>query len=89
MNYSKTLGFNLCYIKFRLVDITGNLLDSVKMIKRFMGKSLKRVEVEDGNIRGTLFIPSGQGPFPGVIDFSGTGGGINEQKVEFLLVLDS
>lgn len=74
-------------IGIRLSNITGKLLDSVKLIKRFMDPSLKRVEIEEAGIRGTLFIPPGEGPFPAVIDFSGTGGGINEQKVNFPIFL--
>ena len=50
------------------------------MVKRFMDKSVKRIEVEEDRMRGTLFIPKGAGPFPRILDFSGIGGGINEQK---------
>uniref|UniRef100_A0A1I7SZI6 Alpha/beta-hydrolase n=1 Tax=Caenorhabditis tropicalis TaxID=1561998 RepID=A0A1I7SZI6_9PELO len=31
-------------------------------------------------ITGTVFKPPGDGPFPTIIDISGTGGGLNEQK---------
>ena len=37
----------------------------------FMGKGLRRIPVKSGSIRGTMFIPPGNGPFPGKL-FSST-----------------
>ena len=33
--------------------------------KSFMADGVKRVPVREGRIRGTLFLPPGDGPFPG------------------------
>ncbi|KAI1895472.1 hypothetical protein AGOR_G00106620 [Albula goreensis] len=37
-----------------------------------------RVPVKEERIRGTLFIPPGEGPFPGVLDLYTFGGGLSE-----------
>ena len=33
--------------------------------KWFMADGVKRIPVREGRVRGTLFIPPGDGPFPG------------------------
>ena len=40
-------------------------LTSTTMQKWYMSERVKRVEVREGRVRGTLFIPPGNGPFPG------------------------
>ncbi|KAM6464030.1 acyl-coenzyme A thioesterase 1-like [Liasis olivaceus] len=46
--------------------------------RRFLGEGVKRIPVREGRIRATLFQPPGKGPFPGIIQVSGTGGGLPE-----------
>ncbi|KAJ8289413.1 hypothetical protein GJAV_G00001030 [Gymnothorax javanicus] len=46
----------------------------------FLGDGVKRIPVREGRIRATLFIPPGEGPFPGVIDLGGTVGGLLEYR---------
>ncbi|XP_025889212.1 acyl-coenzyme A thioesterase 1-like [Nothoprocta perdicaria] len=46
----------------------------------FMQDGLQRVPVREGRIRGTLFLPPGDGPFPGIIDLYGVGGGLPEYR---------
>ncbi|KAM3936662.1 acyl-coenzyme A amino acid N-acyltransferase 1-like [Leptodactylus fuscus] len=41
---------------------------------------VQRLEVRQGRIRGALFIPPGEGPFPGVIDIFGAMGGLVEVR---------
>ncbi|KAB7506096.1 Acyl-coenzyme A thioesterase 4 [Armadillidium nasatum] len=43
-----------------------------------MTEKTTRIPVREGRLRGTLFIPEGEGPFPGVIDLFGTAGGLIE-----------
>ncbi|XP_070577259.1 bile acid-CoA:amino acid N-acyltransferase-like isoform X2 [Ptychodera flava] len=43
-----------------------------------------RIPITQDDIRGTLFIPNGSGPFPLVIDLWGGGGGIYEYKSSLL-----
>ncbi|XP_036405730.1 acyl-coenzyme A thioesterase 1-like [Megalops cyprinoides] len=44
----------------------------------FMIEGMRRVPVEDGRVRGILFLPPGPGPFPGVVDMYTLGGGLSE-----------
>ncbi|XP_068254341.1 acyl-coenzyme A thioesterase 1-like [Nyctibius grandis] len=46
----------------------------------FLRDGVRRVPVREGRIRATLFLPPGSGPFPGVIDLYGTGGGLPEYR---------
>ncbi|XP_007886311.2 acyl-coenzyme A thioesterase 1 [Callorhinchus milii] len=46
----------------------------------FMREGVKRIPVREGNIRGTLFVPPGDGPFPGVVDMYGSVGGLIEHR---------
>ena len=45
-----------------------------------MHPRLVRTEIEENGFCGTLFKPPGNGPFPTIIDISGTGGGLHEHK---------
>ncbi|XP_066470137.1 bile acid-CoA:amino acid N-acyltransferase [Tiliqua scincoides] len=45
---------------------------------------MQRISVRHGRIRGALFIPAGQGPFPGVIDIFGGIGGLIEFRASLL-----
>ncbi|XP_063145926.1 acyl-coenzyme A thioesterase 1-like [Candoia aspera] len=46
--------------------------------RRLLADGVKRIPVREGSIRATLFQPPGKGPFPGIIQVSGTGGGLPE-----------
>ncbi|EGT30316.1 hypothetical protein CAEBREN_09253 [Caenorhabditis brenneri] len=58
--------------------------------RRLLHPDVERIEVETlfpsdsasnkPKVSGTIFKPPGSGPFPTIIDISGTGGGLNEQK---------
>ncbi|XP_074146172.1 acyl-coenzyme A thioesterase 1-like [Sminthopsis crassicaudata] len=50
----------------------------------FLRPGVKRIPVREGSLRATLFLPPGSGPFPGIIDISGTGGGLFEYKASLL-----
>jgi len=41
------------------------VVSSVTFQKWYMAEGVKRIPVREGRIRGTLFIPPGDGPFPG------------------------
>ncbi|KAL9979727.1 hypothetical protein ACROYT_G017434 [Oculina patagonica] len=59
-------------------------LSSVTFQKWYMADGVKRIPVREGRIRGTLFLPPGEGPFPGVIDLLGGAGGLVEFKASLL-----
>ncbi|KAK6054313.1 Acyl-CoA thioester hydrolase / Bile acid-CoA amino acid N-acetyltransferase [Cooperia oncophora] len=64
-----------------LLDCSNRELARLPIRKHFMHPKLERTEIEEDGFCGTLFKPPGDGPFPAVIDISGTGGGIHEHKV--------
>ncbi|KAK7477484.1 hypothetical protein BaRGS_00031308 [Batillaria attramentaria] len=45
---------------------------------------VKRMEIEEGQVRGTLFLPPGEGPHPGVIDMFGAAGGLMEIRASLM-----
>ncbi|XP_011232180.1 acyl-coenzyme A amino acid N-acyltransferase 2 [Ailuropoda melanoleuca] len=78
--------------------VTLNLYDSVCMqdfitdepmasqvVQRwFSAPGVQRVQIREGRVRGALFLPPGEGPFPGVIDLFGGRGGLIEFRASLL-----
>ncbi|KJH45733.1 BAAT/acyl-CoA thioester hydrolase protein [Dictyocaulus viviparus] len=56
----------------------------VSIKKHWMHPKLERIEIEEDGFCGTLFKPPGDGPWPAIIDISGTGGGLHEHKGSML-----
>ncbi|RXG55388.1 Acyl-coenzyme A thioesterase 5 [Armadillidium vulgare] len=54
------------------------ILDSAVHERIYLAEGTKRIVVREGRIRGTLFIPAGDGPFPGVVDIFGGSGSLFE-----------
>ncbi|XP_076064280.1 acyl-coenzyme A thioesterase 1-like [Oratosquilla oratoria] len=52
--------------------------------RHLVGPGVRRIPVREGRIRGTLFLPPGPGPFPGVIDTFGGIGGLVETRSALL-----
>ncbi|XP_010305110.2 acyl-coenzyme A thioesterase 1-like [Balearica regulorum gibbericeps] len=50
----------------------------------FLGEGVKRISVREGHLKATLFLPPGPGPFPGLIDLYGSGGGLVEYRASLL-----
>ncbi|XP_061075687.1 acyl-coenzyme A thioesterase 5-like [Conger conger] len=46
----------------------------------FLGDGVRRIPVREGRIRAILFLPPGEGPFPGVLELGGTAGGMLESR---------
>uniref|UniRef100_UPI0037E86D79 acyl-coenzyme A thioesterase 1-like n=1 Tax=Semicossyphus pulcher TaxID=241346 RepID=UPI0037E86D79 len=63
---------------------TGELLASETNERAFMTEGMKRIPVQEGKIRGVLFIPPGKGPFPGIVDLYTFGGGLTEPRASLL-----
>ncbi|KAK6309226.1 hypothetical protein J4Q44_G00206890 [Coregonus suidteri] len=45
---------------------------------------VRQVDITEGGVTGTLFLPPGPGPFPGVLDMWGGGGGLVEYRAALL-----
>ncbi|NXP75071.1 ACOT1 thioesterase, partial [Ramphastos sulfuratus] len=61
-------------------DPPGRLLAEAQHERAFLRDGVRRVPVREGRIRATLFLPPGNGPFPGIIDLYGIGGGLPEYR---------
>ncbi|XP_054617899.1 acyl-coenzyme A thioesterase 1-like [Dunckerocampus dactyliophorus] len=63
---------------------TGELLACETNERGYMMEGMKRIPVQEGRVRGVLFIPPGKGPFPGIVDLYTFGGGLGEQRASLL-----
>ncbi|CAG5926774.1 unnamed protein product, partial [Menidia menidia] len=59
-------------------------LASVLAERWYMAPGVQRINVSVKEVRGTLFIPPGPGPFPGMLDLWGGGGGLIEYRSALL-----
>ncbi|XP_053199983.1 bile acid-CoA:amino acid N-acyltransferase-like [Scomber japonicus] len=59
-------------------------LASVLTERWYMAPGVRRVDIKEKGVRGTLFIPPGPGPFPGLMDMWGGGGGLLEYRSALL-----
>ncbi|XP_041713372.1 acyl-coenzyme A thioesterase 5 isoform X1 [Coregonus clupeaformis] len=50
----------------------------------YMAPGVCRIDIREHGVRGTLFLPPGPGPFPGVLDMWGGGGGLVEYRASLL-----
>ncbi|KAB7494992.1 Bile acid-CoA:amino acid N-acyltransferase, partial [Armadillidium nasatum] len=60
------------------IDSNEEKLDSTELNRYMIAEGVQRIPVREGNIRGVLYIPKGEGPFPGVIDMFGATGTLIE-----------
>lgn len=51
-----------------------------RLVQRLQGAGVRRREVREEGLVGTLFTPAGPGPHPAVLVLNGSGGGINEPR---------
>ncbi|KAL0963079.1 hypothetical protein UPYG_G00349400 [Umbra pygmaea] len=65
---------------------TGEALATQTNERQFMKEGMRRIPLglNIGRIRGVLFLPPGQGPFPAVLDVYTLGGGISEVRASLL-----
>ncbi|KAI4872122.1 hypothetical protein NFI96_031072 [Prochilodus magdalenae] len=59
-------------------------LVSVVAQRWYTAPGVQRVDVREKELKGTLFIPPGPGPFPAVLDLWGGGGGLVEYRSALL-----
>lgn len=63
---------------------TGEVLASETNEREYMTEGMKRIPLQEGKLRGVLFIPPGEGPFPGIVDLYTYGGGLSEPRASLL-----
>ena len=52
--------------------------------RQYMSPLCQRIPIREGRLRGTLFVPKGEGPFHAVLDIYGGGGGLYETRASLL-----
>ncbi|XP_066579569.1 acyl-coenzyme A thioesterase 1-like isoform X2 [Amia ocellicauda] len=52
--------------------------------RSYMAPGVRRTDIRQSGVRGTLFVPLGPGPFPAVLDMWGGGGGLVEYRSALL-----
>ena len=52
--------------------------------RHFIASGVTRIPVKYGKVRGSFFLPPGDGPFPSVIDMLGSAGGLLEYRAAML-----
>ncbi|KAL0602055.1 LOW QUALITY PROTEIN: Acyl-coenzyme A thioesterase 2, mitochondrial [Plecturocebus cupreus] len=62
----------------------GRLLCQARHERDFLPPGVRREPVRAGRVRATLFLPPEPGPFPGIVDIFGTGGGLLEYRASLL-----
>ncbi|XP_072218392.1 acyl-coenzyme A thioesterase 1-like [Leuresthes tenuis] len=67
-----------------LSEETAELLASETCERGYLTDGMKRIPLQEGKLRGVLFIPAGEGPFPGILDLYILGGGLNEPRASLL-----
>ncbi|XP_041833104.1 peroxisomal succinyl-coenzyme A thioesterase-like [Melanotaenia boesemani] len=50
----------------------------------YLAPGVQRIDISEKGVSGTLFIPPGPGPFPGILDLWGGGGGLLEYRSALL-----
>ncbi|XP_006864777.1 PREDICTED: bile acid-CoA:amino acid N-acyltransferase [Chrysochloris asiatica] len=67
------------------VKLTNDIPRASLTVERwYVAPGVTRIRVQEGRIRGALFLPPGAGPFPGVIDLFGGVGGLLEFRASLL-----
>ncbi|XP_071971824.1 acyl-coenzyme A thioesterase 1-like [Engystomops pustulosus] len=64
--------------------LPGAVLAKTKCERLFIAPGVRRIRLREGAVRGSLFLPPGQGTFPGVIDMFGDDGGLVEYRSSLL-----
>ncbi|KAJ1104035.1 hypothetical protein NDU88_001450 [Pleurodeles waltl] len=64
--------------------LPGQVIAKAKTERWFAAPGVQRIRLREGAVRGSLFLPPGDGPFPGVIDMFGDEGGFREYRSSLL-----
>ncbi|NXP20114.1 ACOT2 thioesterase, partial [Scytalopus superciliaris] len=64
--------------------IPGPVVAKAEVQRWFTAPGVRRIRLKEGVVRGSLFLPPGDGPFPGVIDMYGDEGGLVEFRSSLL-----
>ncbi len=62
------------------LEVNGEVVATERIERRWVAPGVERIPVRAGDLRGTLFLPPGEGPHPAIILVSGSGGGVGENR---------
>ncbi|NWT70623.1 ACOT2 thioesterase, partial [Prunella himalayana] len=65
-------------------SMPGPVVAKAEVQRLFTAPGVRRIRLKEGVVRGSLFLPPGDGPFPGVIDMYGDEGGLIEFRSSLL-----
>lgn len=65
-------------------EVEGRQLASAVLERLFVAPAVKKIAVRELGLAGTLFLPAGSGPHPGLIIVGGSGGGLREHQAALL-----
>ncbi|XP_040025683.2 acyl-coenzyme A thioesterase 6-like [Gasterosteus aculeatus] len=87
-DFRKTKSLNPYVVKISVHDQEkeegGRMLAEETNERLLIGDGVIRRTVREGNIRGALFTPPGEGPFPAVLDLYTFSGGLSEKRASLL-----
>ncbi|XP_048252121.1 acyl-coenzyme A thioesterase 2, mitochondrial-like [Haliotis rufescens] len=73
------------HIPFADLQLPSSVVLATGELQRwYKHETVRRISVRVGSLRGTLFLPEGKGPFPGVLDMFGCTGGLVEFRAALL-----
>ncbi|XP_062413549.1 LOW QUALITY PROTEIN: acyl-coenzyme A thioesterase 1-like [Pungitius pungitius] len=79
--FQRTKSLNPHVVKFSVHEEEGGMLAEATNERLLIGDGVIRRPIKEGNIRGVVFTPPGEGPFPAVLDLYTFGGGLSGKKV--------
>ncbi|XP_067462706.1 acyl-coenzyme A thioesterase 1-like isoform X5 [Thunnus thynnus] len=84
--FQKNRSLNPHVVKFSVHEVEGegSVLAEATNERLLIGDGVTRLPIKEGNIRGVLFTPPGEGPFPAVLDLYTFGGGLSEKRAALL-----
>lgn len=57
----------------------GRILHTKRFEKAWLDEDVTRHDIHEEGLHGVFFMPAGEGPFPGMMILTGSGGGVNER----------
>ncbi len=65
-------------------EVDGTVVAAARLTRSFTSPGVARTPVREDGLVGTLFLPGGPGPYPGVVVLGGSGGGLSEGTAALL-----
>lgn len=81
------LGSNTFSTEPAVIQITAEqagVTASAIIERAWLREGVQRIRVDEDGLHGALFMPPGEGPFPGIMVLTGSGGGANERTSALL-----